>query len=276
MPFVKIAAYVCLAVSGLLAGLYGYTTGNTEVMGILRAVGWGAVAVVGGCCPAWFVAHIETRRWGRAVFTGLVCLVCAGVTLGGSIGGLTGSGDKFSAERAKSIAATKEDQAELTRATSARAAMHFQPTTAESVNVAREAVLSAERIQAAECGKRGPLCRDRETEEQAKRDALSSAISSKAATDAAAELDRKAANLRNKLDKAAAVLAANPGAAAVSRLLHIEVDDAVSWQAFLGALALELAGMAAMIRAESPKPLVPRPNKPEADTTQARPDPISA
>ena len=37
----------------------------------------------------------------------------------------------------------------------------------------------------------------------------------------------------------------------VSRLIGIEVDDAVSWQALLGALALELAGMAAMMRADS-------------------------
>jgi hypothetical protein len=43
----------------------------------------------------------------------------------------------------------------------------------------------------------------------------------------------------------------NPGAAALSRLLRIEVDDAVSLSALLGALALELAGMAAMMRADA-------------------------
>jgi hypothetical protein len=54
---------------------------------------------------------------------------------------------------------------------------------------------------------------------------------------------------------APAVETVNPGASAVARVLHIEVDDAVSWSALLGALALELAGMAAMMRADSQNPL---------------------
>ena len=45
----KLIAYACLAVSGTLAAVYGYTTGNSELYGLLRAVGWGMVAIVGGC-----------------------------------------------------------------------------------------------------------------------------------------------------------------------------------------------------------------------------------
>jgi hypothetical protein len=92
---VRIIAYACLSISVALAAVYGYTTGNTEAMGVLRALGWAAVAFVGGCCPAWFFAHIEDKNYGRAVFTGIVALICAGVTLNGSIGGIAGTGDKY-------------------------------------------------------------------------------------------------------------------------------------------------------------------------------------
>jgi hypothetical protein len=132
--------------------------------------------------------------------------------------------------------------------------MAFTPTTAEVVTAAREAVASAERLRIAECGaeneRRGPSCRKREADEQAKREALSTVTANKATSDRAAELDAKASTIRTRIDTAQAVQSSNPGAAAISRLLRIEVDDAVSLSALLGALALELAGMAAMMRAD--------------------------
>jgi hypothetical protein len=254
---VRIIAYACLGISAALAAVYGYTTGNTEAMGLLRALGWAAVAFVGGCCPAWFFSHLEDKSYGRAVFTGVVALVCAGVTLNGSIGGITGTGDKYAAERAKTLEAAKSDRATLATVTRERDTMIFTPATSEVVEAARSAVATAERNRISECGanneRRGTRCRERELEEQAKRDALSIAVTNKVASDRAAKLDTDAAAIRARLDKAPAMQNANPGAAAVSRLLGIEVDDAVSWQALLGALALELAGMAAMMRADSRK-----------------------
>jgi hypothetical protein len=252
---VRFIAYACLGISAALAAVYGYTTGNTEAMGILRALGWAAVAFVGGCCPAWFFAHLEDKSYGRAVFTGVVALICAGVTLNSSIGGIAGTGDKYAAERAKALDAAKTDRSELARITRDREAMTFMPATTELVEAARAAMDTAERNRTAECGpnneRRGARCRERELEEQAKRDALSAVVAQKVATDTAAKLDGDAAAIRTRLGKAPALQSANPGAAAVSRLLGIEVDDAVSWQALLGALALELAGMAAMMRADS-------------------------
>ena len=112
---VRIIAYACLGISAALAAVYGYTTGNTEAMGLLRALGWAAVAFVGGCCPAWVFSHVEDKSYWRALFTGIVALVCAGVTLNGSIGGITGTGDKYAAERAKALDATKSDRARWQR-----------------------------------------------------------------------------------------------------------------------------------------------------------------
>jgi hypothetical protein len=60
--------------------------------------------------------------------------------------------------------------------------------------------------------------------------------------------------------KAPAVQHANPQAAALSSLLHVDMDAATSLYALVASLALELAGMAAMMRAEAPtgaKPAAP-------------------
>jgi hypothetical protein len=153
------------------------------------------------------------------------------------------------------LASTNDARAELAIILREREAMTFTPTTAEVVIAAREVVASAERLRIAECGagneRRGPSCRKRQADEQAKREALSTVTVNKAAADRAAALDADTAIIRARLEKAQAVQSINPGAATISRLLHIEVDDAVSLSALLGALALELAGMAAMMRADA-------------------------
>jgi hypothetical protein len=109
----EVIAYSCLAVSGALAAVYGYTTGNSEAYGLLRAVGWGLVAIVGGCVPAWFFDQIDARKYGRAFITALAGCVCFAVTIYGSMGGITGSSDKLAAERARAAEATKDDRSEL-------------------------------------------------------------------------------------------------------------------------------------------------------------------
>jgi hypothetical protein len=53
----RLIAWACLIISGSLAATYGYATANNELYGLLRALGWGAVAVVGGCIPAWVSSH---------------------------------------------------------------------------------------------------------------------------------------------------------------------------------------------------------------------------
>jgi hypothetical protein len=276
---VRLVAYACLGLSGALAAMYGYTTANSEAVGLLRALGWGATAFVGGCCPAWLFAHLDDKAYARATFTGFVGIVCAAVTIGGSIAGISGSGDKYAAERAKVLASTNDARAQLAIILREREAMTFTPTTAEVAMAAREAVASAERLRIAECGaeneRRGPSCRKREADEQAKREALSTVTANKATADRAAALDADTATIRARLDKAQAVQSINPGAATISRLLHIEVDDAVSLSALLGALALELAGMAAMIRADVQMPaseVAPDAAREPVSTEVSKPD----
>jgi hypothetical protein len=86
-----------------------------ELYGILRAVGWGTIAVIGGCVPSWLFHYIDHRDYRRAVVTALAGAVCITVTVAGSMGGLAKSGDEKLAERRQAITAAKDDRAELER-----------------------------------------------------------------------------------------------------------------------------------------------------------------
>src|SRR5262249_11754115 len=69
---------------------------------------------------------------------------------------------------------------------------------------------------------------------------------------AAGELETRARLLRASLGQAQPILHANPQATAIAGLTGLPVEDATHWYAFVASLALELAGMAAMMRAEVP------------------------
>jgi hypothetical protein len=68
---------------------------------------------------------------------------------------------------------------------------------------------------------------------------------------AAARLDGAASAIRARLAKGGAVRTADPGATAVSLIMGTSADNVAAWSALFGSLALELAGMIAMMRAES-------------------------
>ena len=113
-----------------------------------------------------------------------------------------------------------DDRAELQRLTAERKALPtFVPTTPDAVRAARDAVTAAERIQVAECGKRGPNCRTRESEEQAKRDALATVLTNRATTERAERLDAAMARVRDRLDKGEAVRNVNPQGALAGQAL---------------------------------------------------------
>jgi hypothetical protein len=73
------------------------------------------------------------------------------------------------------------------------------------------------------------------------------------------------------LGQAPAIQHANPQAAAIAGLTGLPVEDATHWYAFVASLALELAGMAAMMRAEVPMdteaPTPPPISEPLSDAT---------
>jgi hypothetical protein len=137
--------------------------------------------------------------------------------------------------------------------------MTFTPTTMETVDAARAAVAAAERVRSAECEERRNRCRERETQEQAKRDALTAILQAKAATDQAAQLDAEAAAIRARLAVAAPVRETNPLGAALGRLLAVSAVTAATWQQAIVSGIVEL-----LIAAALALPELLRQSRPEA------------
>jgi hypothetical protein len=247
----KAIALVCITISATLAALYGYVSADTPLYGAIRAASLGAVAGVGACCPAWASHHWSGRRYGQCVITWFVCAVCLVVTLGGGIGTIAGGAERSTAERAKASSAAKNDDAELARITTELAKL---PTHRPTGTVTAD----LEAARASRAYKLSNACDPTQIAAKAIRDACDAfrKLEGELATAKAAQaLDTKAAALRESLAHTPAVQHANPQAAAISNLLHIPVDDAVSLYAFVASLALELAGMASMMRADARTPM---------------------
>jgi hypothetical protein len=115
------------------------------------------------------------------------------------------------------------------------------------VKAARAAVEVAEQVRAAECEKRGPKCRDRETDEQAKRDSLIAVLANKAATDKILKLEVAAAVVRERLANAPPVLSANPLGAVLEQLVGATASILTAWQQAIAAGVFELCLVGVMV-----------------------------
>jgi hypothetical protein len=259
----RIIAYACLAISGSLAAVYGYTTGSSELYGLLRALGWSMVAVVGGCSPAWFFHHVDAKSYGRAFVTILAGAICFCVTIYGSMGGITGSSDKVIAERSKLAEATKGDRADLRQITAERAKLpDFRPIGTVQADI--------EVVRAGRAYKLSDGCHPEKIAAKAIREACEAFRKLEGELEAgraAARLDEAAGVIRARLATGAAVQTVDPGAAAVSQIVGASTERVAAWSALLGSLALELAGVIAMMRAESAPPA--RVRHIATDATQA-------
>jgi hypothetical protein len=240
------------AVSISLAARYGYKGGDTVIDGVISAVVFGAIALCAFLFDAaavrlWFMSH----RIGSAPI-GCIAAAALIVTFTNSLGAIAGRADVTQAERVRAKDDAAADRAELARITQERAAVRFQPATEETVTAPRDAVAAAERIRTAECGngdpkQRGPNCRHRETEEQARREALTLALSGKAAADRAASLDHAAETLRARLAAAPPVQNPNPLGAALALLLGAGAAALTAWQQAIVAAVFELCLVGVMV-----------------------------
>lgn len=246
------ALFGCLAVflgtaSISLAARYGYKGADTVIDGSISALVFGSVA----CCAFLFDAA-AVRLWfmGRrlgAMIVGLIAAAAFVVTVTNSLGAMAGRDDVTQAERVRAKAEAAADRAKLMRLEGERARLVFTPANQEDVQAAREAVMAAERMQAAECNKRGPRCHDRETEEQAKREALGLALANKALTAQAAKLDDEAAALRIQLAKAQPVQNANPLGAALEQIIGSTAAVLTAWQKAVVATVFDLCLLGVMV-----------------------------
>ncbi len=213
-------------------------------------------ALYGGIAAFAFYGHaLAADAWfDRQRFLGIVFFLIAAcavsMTVFNDLGAIATRNDALASARKAAKDAAADRRAELARVTAERSALVFQPTTAEAVQAARDAVAAAEKARVAECEKRGPHCRTREAEEGAKRDALASVLAAKAATDQAAQLDTRAAELSAALSQQAAPASVNPQATIVARLTGSAADMADAWLQIALSAMLELCVAATMINLE--------------------------
>src|SRR5215471_13706993 len=240
------------AVSVSLAARYGYKGADTAVDGLISAVVFGAIALCAFIFDAaavrlWFMRH----RLG-AVVIGTISGAALVVTFTNSLGAIAGRADISQAERIRASTEIAADRAELTRVARERDAITLRPVTEQALAAARDVATAAERIRLAECGngdprQRGQNCRARETEKQARRDALGALLLDQAAATSASKLDAAAVAIRSRLAKAAPVQNANPLGSALELLLGAGASVLTAWQQAIVAAVFELCLVGVMV-----------------------------
>ena len=245
-------AVVLGVVSISLAARYGYKGADTTIDGLISAVVFGSIALCAFVFDAAAVRLWFMRHHAGAVVIGVIAAAALVVTFTNSLGAIAARGDTTQAERRKAKTDSAADLADLKRIARERDAMVFTPATAEVVQAARDAVRSAEEIRQRECGagaprQRGPNCRQRESEEQAKRDALAAVLANKALTDRAVKLDQDAETVRAKLGKAPPVEKANPLGETLELLLGAAAAALTAWQQAVVAAVFELCLVGVMV-----------------------------
>jgi hypothetical protein len=179
--------------------------------------------------------------------TGIWGLVCFSVTIYGSVGGITGSGDRVSAERSKAIASVADDRFELDRIKISLAKL---PTHRPAGTV--DADITAGKGSKPYKSSEG--CAPDKITLGATREACEAFRKLEGELEtakAASKLEADAERIRIRLAEGPAAQTADPGATALALIVNMSADRVAAWSAVLGALALEIAGMIAMMRAES-------------------------
>jgi len=242
---------------------YAFATSDD---GYSAAFQLGPIAATAYVMPAFALAVAGNGRKVAAFLLG--CLAAGAIIANWSqtLDALANRGAGKEAETAKLSATVKSDRARLERIERERAALPIVSATEETVKAAQAAVTAAERIRAAECEKRGPNCRTRETEEQTKRDELAKVLANKAVADKAAKLDREASEINARLAKAPAVKETSVGKTLGALLSLPAVSAATFQQQFFSAIVeLAIAASLALPELLRPKHAAKREEEPEPD-----------
>ena len=251
----RVLAYVLAGIPAAIGiafvARYAYVTSDTVVDGVANAFLFGMIAAGAFGGPACAIAVGQNGRKVAAFALGILASLAMLANWSHTLGAIAHRGAGTEAQSAKAKAEEKDARAELARITIERAAMTFTPATTEVVAAAQAAVTSAESIRLRECGngdlkQRGPNCRQRETEEQARRDTLAAILVAKVATDRAQQLDSDAAAIREKLAKTEPTKETNGLGAALGRLLPVSAVTAATLQQGLVSAIAELLIAAAL------------------------------
>lgn len=232
-----------------------FMTSDTFLVGVSSGIFFGMIATAGLCGPA--VAKNLWTNHSRigGVVVGLIAVAALVSNVMVSLGGIAGRGDLQSAETRKQALNEKDTRADLERLLRERDGMSFKVTTTDVVQGARDAVLAAERTRKAECDKANNVmrCRERESDEKARRTELQSAALDHAQTLRAEKIDGEIGRLREQLKTANPTRRDNPQAVAMAGLLGLaetEIARVGFWQNFAIAVLLELVVAGSLFVAE--------------------------
>jgi hypothetical protein len=229
---------------------YAYTTSDD---GWSAAFQLGFMSVVAYAGPAVALMVATTGRKVAGVLLGILAAGAMFANWSQTLDALANRGAGREAEMAKISANVRSDRARLERIERERAAIPNVSATDEAVKAAQAAVTAAEGIRAAECERRGPNCRARETEEQTKRDALAKVLADKAMADKAAKLDREASEINTRLANTPAVKETSAGKT-LGALLSLSAVSAATFQQQFFSAIVELAIAASLALPELLRP----------------------
>jgi hypothetical protein len=254
---------------------YGFLQAQDDLDRIIAAVMAGAIAL---CAVAFHGIAIRLWVQGAHKTAGLIGIIGALaflISVGNSFGSVATRSDAVEAQRQTITDTRSDNRRELTRLEAQLAALgSFQPVDQTAVDAATRAAETARQNRRLECDKRGPNCRQRETEEKAADDKVATATTNKATTDRAQDIETRIAGVRTALGKSDGVASANPVAKAwADALPWLNANAMVSGLKSGSALVFELCILAAMIAFEMLGHTTPT-RRVEADTAPS--DPVTA
>jgi hypothetical protein len=239
-----IVVVLCVVVSATFAFEFGWLRGATPVHQWTYALAGVALDLLKSGLPIFAALAWAERKPARSMVCWFVFVWLTALSLWAAYATTATQIAEKMSERGVASAARVDAVAELGQVRAQRQALPaFVPTTAEGVTAAREAVAAAERARSAECDKRGPRCRERETDELVRRGELTKALADQTTTAAAAALDARIATAEASLkavDMKAVTREADPQSASMAKAIGASQDLVAAMSHAVFAIAIEL------------------------------------
>jgi hypothetical protein len=263
----KVIIGLLIGIAGVISiamtARYGWKQADNDVDQVFSAVMYGSIALFAICFDGLAVYFWFKHLRKVAIFVGAIACAAFVVTFTNSLGSIASRSDAVEAQRVNVKDVHAADSRELIRLETALANLgKYDATDAEAVAASRRAADTASENRRLECDKRGPHCRDRETDDANAASALATVTASKAKTDRGRDLEAQIAKVRAALGKSNTVGHTNPLGNVLSLLMGSTSDALTAHLQAIIALVFELCIVGLMVAFEalghtSPSGLIP-------------------
>ena len=249
---VKIVGYAASAVVIAMVAQYAFTTSDNVLIGSIAAFLYGVITFGGLIGPA-ISARVFRYNKIAGLFVAAVTAACFIAAVSNEIEAMTERGDGQQAGRTLVADTVQDARRSLEQAEKDRRALVFTPANEAAVQAATAKASTATQAKTAECGTRGPRCREKEAAESQALADLASVTRDKALTDQAATLDSQITALRSEIKKAGPVLQTNSSGKAFTRLFGLpdtEAAKVATWKLGFMMIVAEFLIMALILASE--------------------------